>query len=151
MDRIIKRCRDSRAPPLPEQVVGLWLAQISLAVAHLHSNGVLHRDLKPANIFISNTGVIKVGDLGGSKLVRNVHEELANENQFGASLSLPLPLPPPVTPLLRISTLTSLPTTSPLYLRTRPPSVAVFHVMGVRNRDGLWWARMIHKRSKRFK
>lgn len=33
-------------------------------IAHCHSSWVLHRDLKPGNLFVSPTGVVKVGDFG---------------------------------------------------------------------------------------
>ena len=40
--------------------------QISSALAHCHSKGVLHMDIKPANILVTSLGVYKVGDFGCS-------------------------------------------------------------------------------------
>jgi membrane-associated tyrosine/threonine-specific cdc2-inhibitory kinase len=44
----------------------LWnfLADISLALKHIHDNNILHLDIKPANIFITKNGVLKIGDFG---------------------------------------------------------------------------------------
>jgi len=38
------------------------VAQLAMAVHHMHSNGVAHLDLKPENIFIGADGTLKVGD-----------------------------------------------------------------------------------------
>jgi cyclin-dependent kinase 8/11 len=39
-------------------------------VLYLHSQHILHRDLKPANVLVSTAGVVKVGDLGLARVVR---------------------------------------------------------------------------------
>jgi len=44
--------------------------QISYALLHLHSNGVIHRDLKPENILITESGSVKVIDFGIAQLNR---------------------------------------------------------------------------------
>lgn len=38
-------------------------------LAYLHANSVLHRDIKPANLYITKSGVVKIGDFGVSKLL----------------------------------------------------------------------------------
>src|SRR5690349_1252107 len=45
--------------------------QVSFALLHLHSHGVIHRDLKPENILITEDGEIKVIDFG----IAQLHEE----------------------------------------------------------------------------
>ncbi|KAA6363098.1 MAG: putative NEK protein kinase, partial [Streblomastix strix] len=41
----------------------------SLGTLFLHEQHVLHRDIKSANVFLSKSGVVKIGDLGISKLL----------------------------------------------------------------------------------
>ena len=50
--------------PLQEELIGTWTAQIVLAIDHMHRRSLLHRDIKPANIFITQSGLVKLGDLG---------------------------------------------------------------------------------------
>jgi len=49
--------------------------QVSYALCHLHTHGVIHRDLKPENILITETGQIKVIDFGIAQLEREIQEE----------------------------------------------------------------------------
>jgi class 3 adenylate cyclase len=43
----------------------LQIAQgITLALEHAHTHGVVHRDLKPANVFLTDSGMAKLGDFG---------------------------------------------------------------------------------------
>ncbi len=44
------------------------ILQVSYALCHLHSHGVIHRDLKPENILIDENGDVKVIDFGISQL-----------------------------------------------------------------------------------
>ena len=38
--------------------------QLCRALHHAHDNGCVHRDLKPANLYLSEDGLVKLGDLG---------------------------------------------------------------------------------------
>ncbi|KDR23816.1 serine/threonine-protein kinase AtPK2/AtPK19-like isoform X2 [Zootermopsis nevadensis] len=49
---------------LTENATRLYIAEIVMAVQHLHRIGVIHRDLKPANIVIDSRGHIAVTDYG---------------------------------------------------------------------------------------
>jgi len=44
-----------------------YLAELILAVEHLHSKDIIYRDLKPENILTTTDGHIKLADFGLSK------------------------------------------------------------------------------------
>eukprot|EP00892_Ulva_mutabilis_P008656 jgi/Ulvmu1/6162/UM028_0018.1 len=47
-----------------EEELRLWLAECLLALAYIHSQGVIHRDLKPSNLFLNDSRDILIGDFG---------------------------------------------------------------------------------------
>ncbi len=46
-----------------------YTCQIANAVEHAHRQGVIHRDLRPANVFVTEKGLLKVGDFGTSRFL----------------------------------------------------------------------------------
>jgi serine/threonine-protein kinase len=46
-----------------------YTCQILNAVEHAHKQGVIHRDLRPANVFVTERGLLKVGDFGTSRFL----------------------------------------------------------------------------------
>jgi len=46
-----------------------YTCQIANAVEHAHKQGVIHRDLRPANVFVTDKGLLKVGDFGTSRFL----------------------------------------------------------------------------------
>lgn len=46
--------------------------QLCQALEHAHEKGCVHRDLKPANLYLSEDGLVKLGDLG---LARDLNED----------------------------------------------------------------------------
>ena len=46
-----------------------YTCQIANAVEHAHRQGVIHRDLRPANVFVTERGLLKVGDFGTSRFL----------------------------------------------------------------------------------
>ena len=51
----------------PETIARLFVAEIALALGHLHSLGVVYRDLKPENILLDDLGHVCLTDFGLSK------------------------------------------------------------------------------------
>lgn len=50
-----------------EEDVRIYLAEICMALEHLHSLGIIYRDLKPENILLDSNGHIALTDFGLSK------------------------------------------------------------------------------------
>ncbi len=46
-----------------------YTCQVANAVEHAHKQGVIHRDLRPANVFVTDKGMVKVGDFGTSRFL----------------------------------------------------------------------------------
>jgi len=51
----------------PENRVKFYVAQITSALAHLHSLDIVYRDLKPENILLDGDGNVRITDFGLSK------------------------------------------------------------------------------------
>jgi serine/threonine protein kinase len=51
----------------PVSQVRLYIAELALALNHLHSIGIVYRDLKPENILIAADGHLKLTDFGLAK------------------------------------------------------------------------------------
>lgn len=49
-----------KRPPLTPEL----LEQLGAGLGYLHQNDIIHRDLKPENLFLTESGVIKIMDLG---------------------------------------------------------------------------------------
>jgi serine/threonine protein kinase len=57
------------------------LLQVSYALCHLHTHGIVHRDIKPENILITDSGEIKVIDFGIAQLHGSRDEEHLSEKK----------------------------------------------------------------------
>lgn len=55
--------------PLELAVALDYTCQILNAVDHAHKQNVIHRDLRPANVFVTERGLLKVGDFGTSRFL----------------------------------------------------------------------------------
>lgn len=61
--------QERRASPLTEAAILDYFVQICLALKHLHDKKILHRDVKTQNVFLARNGIVKLGDLGVSKVL----------------------------------------------------------------------------------
>lgn len=59
--------RLSKEVMFTEEDVKFYLAELALALHHLHSIGIVYRDLKPENILLDSEGHVKLTDFGLSK------------------------------------------------------------------------------------
>ncbi|KAJ1734562.1 Protein kinase of the Mitotic Exit Network [Coemansia biformis] len=58
----------SKFSKFPENLVGVYVAQILDGLEYLHSNAILHRDIKPGNILLLKEGVVKLADFGVARI-----------------------------------------------------------------------------------
>jgi serine/threonine protein kinase len=75
---------------LPLNVVKFYIAEISLALVYLHSQGIAYRDLKPDNVVITDTGHILLCDFGLSRSVDPI-TGLVKDASAGGSTSYKAP------------------------------------------------------------
>jgi serine/threonine protein kinase len=66
---------------LSEQEARIYIAEVILALEHLHSKGIIYRDLKPDNIIIAEDGHLKLTDFGLSK--ENAETEFTSNSFVG--------------------------------------------------------------------
>ncbi|XP_042637508.1 mitogen-activated protein kinase kinase kinase 4 [Orycteropus afer afer] len=64
---------------LQEHVIRLYSKQITIAINVLHEHGIVHRDIKGANIFLTSSGLIKLGDFGCSVRLKNSAQTMPGE------------------------------------------------------------------------
>lgn len=56
-----------------EQVLD-WFVQLCLALKHVHDRKILHRDIKSQNVFLTKSGVIRLGDFGIARVLNSTVE-----------------------------------------------------------------------------
>ena len=59
---------------IPEEQIWTYFIQICRGLNYIHSKKIIHRDIKTQNIFLSKDNVIKVGDFGISKILKNTYD-----------------------------------------------------------------------------
>lgn len=69
------RIKNQKGKQFSETQILDWFTQICLAIKHMHDRKILHRDLKSQNIFLTQNGLIKLGDFGIAKCLRNTVEK----------------------------------------------------------------------------
>ncbi|KAK9810092.1 hypothetical protein WJX72_004681 [[Myrmecia] bisecta] len=69
LSRFIKKGNELKKA-FPEEIIWRYFIQICQGLQSLHSNQIIHRDIKPMNIFVGDHDVVKVGDLGIAKMIK---------------------------------------------------------------------------------
>ena len=58
---------ESTGAPLPEARLRVVAAHAAAGLAHMHRHGMVHLDVKPSNLFVSMSGLVKLGDFGNAR------------------------------------------------------------------------------------
>ena len=67
-----------RGERVPESQLLSWLAQLCLALSHLHRQRIIHRDVKTSNIFVGADRTLKLGDFGFAKALQAQQDALVS-------------------------------------------------------------------------
>ena len=74
LNQKIKKLQNKKSPFTEKEILN-YLTQICLALNHIHKKKIIHRDLKSGNIFLTKSGLVKLGDFGISKGFKNTWEK----------------------------------------------------------------------------
>lgn len=66
----------SKFGPFSFSVIQVYAEQILRGLEYLHSNDILHRDIKGSNILVSDEGIVKLADFGGSKKIAELNSDM---------------------------------------------------------------------------
>lgn len=72
--------RDGRLPVADAVRIAITVGH---ALQHAHSRGIVHRDIKPSNVIVARDGVVKLADLGVSKLEADAVDLTRTGQVFG--------------------------------------------------------------------
>ena len=67
--------RKSKNAYFGEDEIMRIFVQICMSLKHVHEHNILHRDLKSQNIFLTSSGVVKLGDFGIAKVLETSFEK----------------------------------------------------------------------------
>jgi serine/threonine protein kinase len=97
----------NKAPDgLPENQVSFYMAEVLLALTHLHQMGIVYRDLKPCNVLLDEDGHVRLTDMGLAakfrmggevKLERSENKKGGQHHGHGHSKPASEPTAPPAS------------------------------------------------------
>ncbi|KAL1889789.1 cAMP-dependent protein kinase catalytic subunit [Sporothrix stenoceras] len=68
--------------PLETEHVRRFMLELVDAVEFIHSKGIYHRDIKPENIFLTQSGIMKLGDFGLSTTEEWTYETTVGSDRY---------------------------------------------------------------------
>ena len=71
-----KKIKEAKGVHFHESIILGWFTQVSLALKHIHERKVIHRDLKCENIFLTKDNLVKIGDFGIAKSLKQSIEKM---------------------------------------------------------------------------
>lgn len=75
----LKQYMQQKGGPLNWREALHFITQITKALGHAHSRGIIHRDIKPHNIMVLRDGSVKVADFGIARLTTDRQSTLTQE------------------------------------------------------------------------
>ena len=74
LNQKVKKQKEKKSPFTEKEIIN-YLTQICLALNHIHKKKIIHRDLKSGNVFLTKSGLVKLGDFGIAKGFKNTWEK----------------------------------------------------------------------------
>ncbi|XP_062566370.1 probable serine/threonine-protein kinase nek1 [Saccostrea cucullata] len=66
-----KKICDQKGVSFNREVIMDWFVQMCMALQYIHKQNILHRDLKSQNIFLTSKSIVKVGDFGIARVLKD--------------------------------------------------------------------------------
>ena len=71
---LYSKINSQKGRSFPEAQVLDWFVQLCLALKHVHDRKILHRDIKTQNVFLTKSGMVKLGDFGIARVLSSTAE-----------------------------------------------------------------------------
>ena len=68
---------------IEENILSKIISQICMGIKEIHNKKIIHRDLKPDNIFMNLNMIVKIGDFGISKKLKNYKTHVLTTKKLG--------------------------------------------------------------------